>query len=164
MSKTDCLFLPCPLSLVKLFFSFFSFFTRRASRPFFFWLPWVFIAACRLSLVAVSRGYSLLWCISFSWRWLLLLWSTGSRLMGLSRCSTQALRALHQPSSFGAWPLATRCLWNLPEPEIEPMFPVLAGRFLSMVPPEESTKVILKCAPLRTISLGPWNGLRLLKG
>ena len=26
----------------------------------YFWLHWVFIAACRLSLVAVSRGYSLL--------------------------------------------------------------------------------------------------------
>ena len=25
---------------------------------FYFWLPWVFIAACGLSLVAVSRGYS----------------------------------------------------------------------------------------------------------
>ena len=148
----------------NIFFLFFLFSHGGHHILFFFWLPWVFIAACRLSLVAVSRGYSLLWCISFSWRWLLLLWSTGSRLMGLSRCSTQALRALHQPSSFGAWPLVARCLWNLPEPEIEPMFPVLAGRFLSTVPPEESTKVILKCAPLRTISLGPWNGLRLLKG
>ena len=55
--------------------------------------------------------------------------------MGLSRCSTQALRALHQPSSFGAWPLAARCLWNLPEPEIEPMFPVLAGRFFTTESP-----------------------------
>ena len=26
----------------------------------YFWLHWVFVAACRLSLVAVSRGYSLL--------------------------------------------------------------------------------------------------------
>ena len=26
----------------------------------YFWLPWVFVAACELSLVAASRGYSLL--------------------------------------------------------------------------------------------------------
>ena len=47
-----------------------------------FWLLWVFVAACRLSLVAASRGYSSLWCTGFSLRWLLLLWSTGSRRTG----------------------------------------------------------------------------------
>ena len=49
---------------------------------FFFWLRWVFIAARRLSLVAASGGYSSLQCAGFSLWWLLLLWSTGSRLMG----------------------------------------------------------------------------------
>ena len=34
------------------------------------------------SLVAVSRGYSSLLCAGFSLRWLLLLWSTGSRRAG----------------------------------------------------------------------------------
>ena len=33
---------------------------------------------CGLSLVAGSWGYSLLWCLVFSLRWLLLWWSTGS--------------------------------------------------------------------------------------
>ena len=33
---------------------------------FYFWLPWVFVAAHGLSLVAVSRGYSSLWCAGFS--------------------------------------------------------------------------------------------------
>ena len=42
------------------------------------------------SLVAASRGYSLLWCTGFSWRWLLLLWSTGSRHAGFSSCGTWA--------------------------------------------------------------------------
>ena len=42
-------------------------------------LCWVFIAACRLSLVVVSGGYSL-WCAAFS---LLLSWSTG-----FSSCGT----------------------------------------------------------------------------
>ena len=32
-----------------------------------FWLRWVFIAARRLSLVAVSRSYSLLQSMGFSW-------------------------------------------------------------------------------------------------
>ena len=40
------------------------------------WLHWVFIAVCRLSLVAASSSYSL-WCSGFSLR--LVLWSTGSR-------------------------------------------------------------------------------------
>ena len=43
------------------------------------WLRWVFVAAHRLSLVAVSRGYSSLRCAGFSLRCLLLLRSTGSR-------------------------------------------------------------------------------------
>ena len=70
----------------------------NASWPFFFffliiylfWLHWVFVAARRLSLVAVSGGYSLLWCAGFSlWR-LLLLQSTGSRHTGFSSCATWA--------------------------------------------------------------------------
>ena len=44
-----------------------------------FWLYWVLVAACRLSLVAVSRGSSSLWYMGFSLQWLLLLQSTGSR-------------------------------------------------------------------------------------
>ena len=48
----------------------------------YFWLPWVFVAARGLSLVAVSRGYSSLRCAGFSLQWLLLLQSRGSRLTG----------------------------------------------------------------------------------
>ena len=40
---------------------------------FYFWLCWVFIAACGLSLVAASGGYSSLRCMGFSLSWLLLL-------------------------------------------------------------------------------------------
>ena len=49
---------------------------------FYFWLHWVFVAGCRLSLVSQSGGYSLLWCLGFPLRWLLL-WSAGSRALGL---------------------------------------------------------------------------------
>ena len=58
---------------------------------FIFWLRWVFVAAWRLSLVVVSRGYSLLRCMGFSLRWLLLLRSMGSWCAGLSSCGSQAL-------------------------------------------------------------------------
>ena len=56
----------------------------------YFCLSWVFVAARRLSLVVVSRGYSSLWCTGFSLRWLLLLWTMGSRRAGFSSCDTQA--------------------------------------------------------------------------
>ena len=55
-----------------------------------FWLWWAFVAACRLSLVATSGGYSLLRCTGFSFQWLLLLRSTGSRCLGFSSCSPWA--------------------------------------------------------------------------
>ena len=57
----------------------------------YFWLHWVFIAAHRLSLVAASGDHPLLWCVGFSLRWLLLLWSTGSRRVGFSSCASRAL-------------------------------------------------------------------------
>ena len=56
----------------------------------YFWLRWVFVAECGLSLVAVSGGYSSLWCVAFSLQWLLLLRSTGSRCAGFSSCVTWA--------------------------------------------------------------------------
>ena len=56
----------------------------------YFWLRWVFIAALGLSLVVVSRGYSLLQCAGFSLWWFLLLRSMSSRCMGFSSCGTRA--------------------------------------------------------------------------
>ena len=62
---------------------------------FVFWLHWVFIAVRGLSLVAASGGYSSLQCTGFSLRWLLLLWSTGSRHTCFSSCGAQAQQLLH---------------------------------------------------------------------
>ena len=56
----------------------------------YFWLCWVFVAVCGLSLVAVSGGYSSLQCMGFSLRWLHLLRSMGSRHAGFSSCDTWA--------------------------------------------------------------------------
>ena len=66
----------------------------------YFWLHWVFVTVRRLSLVVVSGGYSLLRCMGFSLRWLLLLQSMGSRCAGFSSCGTRALE--HRLSSCGA--------------------------------------------------------------
>ena len=56
----------------------------------YFWLCWVFVAECGLSVVTVSRGYSSLRCAGFSLQWLLLLRSTGSRRAGISSCGSRA--------------------------------------------------------------------------
>ena len=56
----------------------------------YLWLSWVFVALCRLSLVAASGGYSSLGCAGSSSRWLLLLQSLGSKSAGFSSCGTWA--------------------------------------------------------------------------
>ena len=56
----------------------------------YLWLHWVFVAACGLSLVVASGGYSSLWCTGFSLQWLLLLRSMGSRRADFSSCGMQA--------------------------------------------------------------------------
>ena len=52
---------------------------------------WVFVAACGLSLVAESGGYSSSRGVGFSLRWLLLLRSMGSRHADFSSCGSKAL-------------------------------------------------------------------------
>ena len=72
-------------------FSFKVFFSKNNLFYFiYFWLRWVFVAVCWLSLVAASGGYSSLRCAGFSLRWLLLLQSKGSRRAGFSSCGTRA--------------------------------------------------------------------------
>ena len=68
------------LMLEDAYISFFVFF--KINLFIYFWLRWVFVAARGLSLVALSEGYFSLQCAGFSLRWLLLLQSTGSSLMG----------------------------------------------------------------------------------
>ena len=66
-----------------------------------FWLHWVFVAACRLSLVVASGGYSSLLHAGFSLRWLPLLQSTSSRRAGFSSCGLRALE--RRLGSCGTW-------------------------------------------------------------
>ena len=102
----------------------------------YFWLCWVFFAACRLSLVAESGGYSLLRCTGFSLRWLLLLQSTGSRHVGFSSCSSWALE--RRLSSCGAWASCSAACGIFPDQGSNPCPLALAGRFLTTVPPGKS--------------------------
>ena len=107
------------------------------------WLRWVFIAACGLSLVVVSGGYSSFQCTGFSLWWLLLLWSTGSRRVGFSRCGSRALE--RRLSSCGARALLLRSMWDLPGTGLEPVSPALAGGFLTTVPPGKSLHFCFIC-------------------
>ena len=81
--STDLYVCFCASTILGFFEFFFSLFI-------YFWLHWIFVAACRLSLVAASRGYSSLRCVGFSLWWLLLLQNTGSRCVGFSSCGTWA--------------------------------------------------------------------------
>ena len=112
---------------------FFFFFNEFNYLFIYFWLHWVFVAASGLSLVAVSGGYSSLWCAGFSLRWLLLLQSMGSRCVGFSSCGSRALE--HRLSSCGTWAWLLRGLWDLPGPGLEPVSPALAGKLSTSAPP-----------------------------
>ena len=81
-----------------------------------FWLLWMILLLTfrykflKIYLCIGCSGSSLL-CMGFSSQWLILLQNTGSLLCGM---------------------------WNLPGPGIEPMFPALAGRFLTTGSPGRS--------------------------
>ena len=81
-----------------------------------FWLLWMILLLIfrykffKIYLLIGCSGSSLL-CVGFSLQWLLLLQITGSLLCNM---------------------------WNLPAPGIEPMFPALAGRFLTTGSPGRS--------------------------
>ena len=106
-------------------------------------LCWVFVAVHGLSLFAASRGYSLLQCLGFSFRWLLLLWSVDSRHVGFSSCGSRALEC--RPSSCGTWALLLCGMWDLPGPGLEPVSPAMAGGFLTTAPPGKF-RVISSCS------------------
>ena len=93
----------------------------------------VFVAACRLSLVAASGGYSSLWCVGFSLWWLLLLQSMGSRAQA-------SVVVAHGLSSCGARAQLLRGIWDLPGPGLKPVSPALAGGFLTTAPPGKPPK------------------------
>ena len=92
--------------------------THRHYFFFSFWLHWVSVALGRLSLVTVSRGYSLLWCPGFPPQGL-------PRHTG-SRCLQTAVMAACRLSSCSVWALdgcavqgqLLRGMWHLLGPEM----------------------------------------------
>ena len=72
----------------KLIFNRLNFINFSVFFLFVFWLRWVSVAACGLSLVAATGGYSSLQFLGFSLQRLLLLQSPGSRHPGCSSCNT----------------------------------------------------------------------------
>ena len=89
---------------------------------FYFWLCWVFITACRLSLAAANRGCSLVAVYG--------LLIAGASLVVEHRLSACRL------SSCGTGPQLPLGMWDLPRPEIKPKSPALTGRFLTTRPTE----------------------------
>ena len=93
----------------------------------------VFIAACGLSLVAASGGYSSLQCVVFSQQWLVFvvehrLQACGLQQLWHARLSHCGSRALEHRAQL------LRGMWDLPRPGLEPVSPALAGGFLTTVP------------------------------
>ena len=90
----------------------------------YFWLHWVFVAACGLSLVVRSKAYSSLKDAGSGAR---RLQSLAARRLssGGSRVLEQVLE--HRLHSCGAWTYLPLCMWDLPRAGIKPVSPALAG-------------------------------------
>ena len=115
---------------------------------FIFWLRWVFVAACGLSLVVGREGHSLLLCAALSLRCPLLLRSMGSRRTGFSSCGARAPE--RRLSSCSARAQSLRGMWDLPGAGLEPMSPALAGRFSTTVPPGKPNSYTFFSLPFYT--------------
>ena len=109
-----------PNSMIFFFF-FFKEFLYFYYLFIYFWLCWVFVSVQELSLVVASGGHSSSWCAGLSLSQPLLLQSTGSRRAGSVNYGSRA-QSLHG-------------MWDLPRPGLEPVSPVLAGRFSTTAPP-----------------------------
>ena len=87
-----------------------------------------------LSLVVASRGHSSSRCAGLSPSWPLLLRSTGSRRAG-------SVIVAHGPSCFAACGIFPDTLSYVKTAEdVQPVSPVLAGRFSTTVPPGKPMK------------------------
>ena len=109
-----------------------------------FFKKFIYLFLAALGLRCCARAFSscgkqgllFLQCVGFSLRWLLLLQSTGSRLMGFNSCGSQALEC--RLSSCGTQAEVLRGMWDLPRPGLKPVSPALAGRFLTTALPGKS--------------------------
>ena len=84
---------------------------------------------CSFSLVAESRGYSLLLARGLP----VAVASLGSRARGRSSCGSQAPG--HRLSSCGPGAYLPQNMWDLPGSGIKPVSPALPGGFFTTEPP-----------------------------
>ena len=110
-------------------------------------MHWVFTAALMLSLVAESGGTLELWNAGLSLRWLLLLWSMGSRVCGLQQLQHTGLAA---PWHVGSSQIKE---WTIS--------PSLAGKFFTTEPPAKSLLNALLYADLNSNNNFGYNSERL---
>ena len=134
----------CTTSVLQ--FSFFMLFFRHAHAVLFvyFWLCWVSVAACGLSLVLESRGCSLVAACRLLTAVASLvaehrLWGTQASVVSACRLRSCGLWTLEpRLGSCGTWAYLLQSIWDLLGPGIKPVSPALSGIFLSVVPPRKS--------------------------
>ena len=122
---------------------------RRSQPPrtSFIWLCRVSDAVLGFSLVAGSRGCSLVLVHGLLTAVAPLgvepgLYGTQASVVAACRLSSCGSRALeHRGSTIGVHGLS--CIWDPPGPGIKSMSPVLAGRFFTTEPPEKSHQELL---------------------
>ena len=129
----------------QIFHSFFGFFSYK-----FYFIYFLFLAALGLSccmrafssyskqglLFVVVRGLHIAVASLCCGAWALGEWASVLVALRLHSC---ALRALERRlSNCGSWALLLHGMWDLPGPGLEPVPPVLSGRFLTTVPPGKS--------------------------
>ena len=106
-----------------------------------FWLHWLFLAACGLSLVVMRRGCSWLQCVDFSPRWLLLSQISGSRasrLQSLWHMDSAVVAPRLGAQAQQLWRagfLAPRHMGSSQTRDQTPMPLALAGGFFTIEPP-----------------------------
>ena len=118
---------PHPQALVNIM-SLSAFMVWGFKKLFYFWLHWIIIAEHRLSLVAVSGGYSSCGVWDSHCGKILLLGSTGSRAFGLS--------------SYGTRVWLPCSMWDLPRPGIK-LVPCFGRWILNHWTTREAQEVIL---------------------
>ena len=87
------------------------------------------------SLVVASRGYSPAAVCGLLTAVASLLWSMGSRPVGFSSCSSEALE--HRLNSCGTQASLPHSMWDLPRSGTEPMSPACTGSLFNTEPPRK---------------------------
>ena len=111
-----------------------------------FWLCWIFIAAQTFLQLRPAGSALLMWCMSFSSQWLLLLWSTCSRAGGLSCCCSQAPE--HRLSGCGTRASLLHSMWDLPGSGTELVAPAVADSLFASEPPGKPLLFLLRSCDL----------------